>query len=1071
MDFHLSAIFVSTDVASLPSPLRGHHFVFEIDTELDHHSDAHHRERRRSGRGEALDTWDCDNVTVVPNDIRTSFPLNEFYQKYMHAYGIPILSSNISQDVSLMRACYVVRFLLADRKDLRDAMYDRYGRVAVIAKTERTTQIPEHSYLNSNLWDSRARGLGGFPQVPVTTNAEENLLCEDIASDPWFEEDVLVHEFAHAIHLISLDRADPSFDARLQTIYNMAKAENLWRDTYAIVKRTEYFAEGVQGFFNVQTCSSFVDGVHNHVCTREALRGYDSRLYNLITEVFPCMNTIVDRCNSTQSLAANQELRMNCEIVTTTTTTAEGPTTTPTDLTTTAATTVLTTSVASTTTPHTTTDSGATENFTGSVSVTTQLSSTSHATTAPDKFCEEGTTFDIDAGVLTWPVTAAGTRSQSIEVCALETQKAGSPIALRNCSTVVGSLLHPEWEEQWEIQDCGTSKDRNDISVKDLTNVTVSTGNAVEVAQFLANLTGNFKRARVRPILGDVSEVFQNIIAAESGDAKVTEAMSKTVDDVVIGLSSGQLKGGDDPKSRSIIVESFQAQVARTLRQAGNVSLRQESVQVEAVSISRSEAVMSGLSFASVRPGGTGGASATEKVPLNETRIQTFLGQNGSANGVVSVQLPGSELDQAHDGGNSGQLRASFIVYGDDTLFPSARTAGTQNAGPTVGGFVIAVTLQDLVLRDLANPAVIQFKAPSNGDTKTMKQTRCVFWDFTLRNGTGDWSEEGCALNEATNDVIECHCDHLTNFAILIEEVIGSSQALHVSSQIGCALCIAFLAITLLASLCLDNSKGSQKGSTSRLLFYQLCVSLLVLYVVFLAGVDGAKGSNGGCMFVAAFLHYLVLVVTVMMVIYAVDLYLATSKKIPRDNAPKFHTTYAVLVACGFPMIVIAITVPSAMEYYKINSDVMNSGPTYCFLKPGLAMYLGLLLPVCIFLALNATVFLLVWRRLPRADKRLHSAQTSQRLQEAVGISLLTFLTWLFGILAITSAAIAYDIVFLIASTLQGLFVFIMFCIRRKEVRAAISTHLRCSCLKGSNQKQKYELGQKNVQLDTKLSM
>ena len=61
----------------------------------------------------------CDTVIPVPRDIRRQYDLDQFYQRYTHAYGIPILSSEKTRDETLKRACYVVRFMLADREDLR----------------------------------------------------------------------------------------------------------------------------------------------------------------------------------------------------------------------------------------------------------------------------------------------------------------------------------------------------------------------------------------------------------------------------------------------------------------------------------------------------------------------------------------------------------------------------------------------------------------------------------------------------------------------------------------------------------------------------------------------------------------------------------------------------------------------------------------------------------------------------------------------------------------------------------------------------------------------------------------
>jgi len=51
---------------------------------------------------------------------------------------------------------------MSDRRDIREAMYNAKGRVAIMATTEVTQNIPEHSFLPA-FWNTRARGLGGTP--------------------------------------------------------------------------------------------------------------------------------------------------------------------------------------------------------------------------------------------------------------------------------------------------------------------------------------------------------------------------------------------------------------------------------------------------------------------------------------------------------------------------------------------------------------------------------------------------------------------------------------------------------------------------------------------------------------------------------------------------------------------------------------------------------------------------------------------------------------------------------------------------------------------------------------------
>jgi len=66
--------------------------------------------------------------------------------------------------------------------------------------------------------------------------------------DP-YREDIYVHEVAHGIHLIGSDR---TYRNGVQNAYAYAKQNNLWTNTYALYDYREYYAEGVQSFFNYE---------------------------------------------------------------------------------------------------------------------------------------------------------------------------------------------------------------------------------------------------------------------------------------------------------------------------------------------------------------------------------------------------------------------------------------------------------------------------------------------------------------------------------------------------------------------------------------------------------------------------------------------------------------------------------------------------------------------------------------------------------------------------------------------------------------------------------------------------
>lgn len=210
-----------------------------------------------------------------------SMGLNPFYSKIARVHGFPIVGSDKVSDEALMEAGWILSKMLEPRLDLLSTMASKKVKLTVMAWTEFTTDIPEHAHLKPRVyWDRRARGLGATPHVPTVSCAEENLL--DFPGDPYSTENILIHEFAHAVHETGMNVVDPSFDRRLADRFHSATNRGLWRGTYAASNRQEYWAEGVQSWFDNNREN---DALHNHVNTRAELKAYDSGLAALCAEV------------------------------------------------------------------------------------------------------------------------------------------------------------------------------------------------------------------------------------------------------------------------------------------------------------------------------------------------------------------------------------------------------------------------------------------------------------------------------------------------------------------------------------------------------------------------------------------------------------------------------------------------------------------------------------------------------------------------------------------------------------------------------------------------------------------
>ncbi len=218
----------------------------------------------------------------IPEKLRKEFKLAPFYTQCLMVGDFPIVASAKVNPAAVEEAKVIVTGMLKGREDIVKALAKSHTRLAVMATSERTCDIPEHSDLTPKaFWNKRARGLGATSERPAVSCAEENVLC--CKGDPYSTENILVHEFAHAIHQQGLAEVDPTFDKRLEEAYKAALAAGKWKGKYAAQNHSEYWAEAVQSWFGTNREN---DNEHNYVNTRAELIEYDPGVAKLCVEVF-----------------------------------------------------------------------------------------------------------------------------------------------------------------------------------------------------------------------------------------------------------------------------------------------------------------------------------------------------------------------------------------------------------------------------------------------------------------------------------------------------------------------------------------------------------------------------------------------------------------------------------------------------------------------------------------------------------------------------------------------------------------------------------------------------------------
>ena len=240
------------------------------------------------------------SVTAPP----AALELDPFYKKYTDAHGIPVVTSEKVPDAALLMARDIVKFMLADRPDLRKELIRKKWKLAIMAETEVTYDIPEHrkfrplpkidderltpqqretynqpggvgSMTGEQYWNSRGRGFGGEPNGENTTScAEENLL--GYPGTRYFGSSICVHEFSHGIMRGAVYTVDPDYRKAVEDAYAAAKKQNLTSaQGYPGNNFNEYWATGIEAY------------VFGSGRDRDSLIAADPRLYELVRQVIP----------------------------------------------------------------------------------------------------------------------------------------------------------------------------------------------------------------------------------------------------------------------------------------------------------------------------------------------------------------------------------------------------------------------------------------------------------------------------------------------------------------------------------------------------------------------------------------------------------------------------------------------------------------------------------------------------------------------------------------------------------------------------------------------------------------
>uniref|UniRef100_A0A667G3S6 Adhesion G protein-coupled receptor E2 n=1 Tax=Lynx canadensis TaxID=61383 RepID=A0A667G3S6_LYNCA len=288
----------------------------------------------------------------------------------------------------------------------------------------------------------------------------------------------------------------------------------------------------------------------------------------------------------------------------------------------------------------------------------------------------------------------------------------------------------------------------------------------------------------------------------------------------------------------------------------------------------------------------------------------------------------------------------------------------------------------------------------------------CVFWEHS-QDGCGHWSTTGCRMAATGDASTTCQCSHLSSFAVLMAHGhIQEDPVLAVITYVGLGLSLLCL---LLAALTFLLCKAIQNTSTS--LHLQLSVCLFLAHLLFLTAIDQTK-IKLLCAIIAGALHYLYLASFTWMLLDGLHLFL-TARNLTMVNyssVSRFMNRLMFPVGYGVPALIVAISAASRPSLYGT--------PTRCWLHTDKGFVWTFLGPVCTIFSVSNTRHQTSSCLLPRMLTLKATAQL-----------LILGCTWCLGLLQVGPAARVMAYLFTIINSLQGAFIFLVYCLLSQQVR------------------------------------
>jgi hypothetical protein len=244
------------------------------------------------------------------------FIVDPYYAKFTYAREFTVLGSKHVSDAALLKANDTIRKMFAYRHDILKAVIADGARLVVLGRHEKLSDLPEFQDARKKPGFDEVRYLDYTPSLKLMVVPEENVLCS--SKEPLAGKCMVVSVFAKGLYQVTalrpvlldfdkqrnkqqyelrVKRLDIEFDKRLLKIHEVACKSGLWKGTPAARDRVEYWAAGVEAYFDAAGAGQPPHNADRPITTREALKTYDPALYALVDETMAYKEHVDWRAN------------------------------------------------------------------------------------------------------------------------------------------------------------------------------------------------------------------------------------------------------------------------------------------------------------------------------------------------------------------------------------------------------------------------------------------------------------------------------------------------------------------------------------------------------------------------------------------------------------------------------------------------------------------------------------------------------------------------------------------------------------------------------------------------------